>query len=944
MKSKFFNQKFIMKLCMMFLIMQPILDIYIFFEPAVVEFFHFSPSTIIRILFMGVIALLLFFTMKWEKKHLWMIVYFLLVGIYVVFHHWNATKFHSQIDGDFSYSIVSELFYIIRMILPLAMIFIAKQWKMGDQKLQTLMRWLIVLVSGSIFVSNLLLISKGSYTNKVIDINILMWFLPHKNPYSYLEVASKGFFMYANQIAALELLLTPIWYYVVMKRPNKMNIVLTVVHICAMFMIGTKVANLGIVLLTGLTLVVYHFFVWAKKELEWNKKIFLWLSVFLVLCIFIYPYSPSVDRTATDGVRKERHHKVGICEKLEYTLPQTKYKISMKKYKTASKKEKCPTIEILEQQKIQIVKENLSLLQTENEKKAYLISFIKKEYPNYGFVSTFIEDAYPYEQDPYFWLEQMEQPLMVRTNFRYLEKSMLEHVKQYNQRKLDDVLGITYVRMSNIFNLERDFVSHYYTLGFVGLILFLSPYILIVLYAIGQMLLHPKKCITFYHTMLLMAFGITLFAAFYSGNVMDGLVVTLLLGFMMGQLLKSISEKNKTVEEKKKVSIIMPTYNDCTTITETLDSVLEQTYQNWELCIIDDGSSDDTKKVIETYRKEHDLEDKISYTYQENQDQLRAIIHGTELITGDYVFVLHSDDLFANPDVLKNSVMYMEEHPMLDAIIADLIIINEHSKVTGRQTVLDYHKNQKNPVIQLLWLGRNLFVDVGFYKRESYVHQIKENYLIWNTPFWLTTKEKVEMLDIEKVDFEFLKYRVHGGNYIHNEVGKLNVLNGELRTVTRLMHFYEIPNYEKQYIMFRVMMKLGLFHFYKPRYLEKPTEQKAEVLDFVIRKRFPDGYDENPFLKGVVRFYQKKKKRSISFSECFHGEHIYQGNEMRMFHKQLLEGTLPSGYQMFMKEMEQGFDEIIVTNDQDYENAMNLIQFFCLYPDVRIMKKESRRK
>lgn len=53
----------------------------------------------------------------------------------------------------------------------------------------------------------------------------------------------------------------------------------------------------------------------------------------------------------------------------------------------------------------------------------------------------------------------------------------------------------------------------------------------------------------------------------------------------------------------KKVSILMPSYNDALYIERTMDSVLKQKYENWELLICDDGSNDNTKEVVENYIK-----------------------------------------------------------------------------------------------------------------------------------------------------------------------------------------------------------------------------------------------------------------------------------------------------------------------------------------------------
>ena len=94
-----------------------------------------------------------------------------------------------------------------------------------------------------------------------------------------------------------------------------------------------------------------------------------------------------------------------------------------------------------------------------------------------------------------------------------------------------------------------------------------------------------------------------------------------------------------------KISILMPTYNDADTIKETLDSVFQQTYKDWEIIIVDDGSTDNTKKVIEQYKKNNDKDNRIIYVKQKNADQLNAILNGINYITGDYISILHSDDL-----------------------------------------------------------------------------------------------------------------------------------------------------------------------------------------------------------------------------------------------------------------------------------------------------------
>lgn len=87
---------------------------------------------------------------------------------------------------------------------------------------------------------------------------------------------------------------------------------------------------------------------------------------------------------------------------------------------------------------------------------------------------------------------------------------------------------------------------------------------------------------------------------------------------------------------KPKVTIITPTYNDDQSIIETMTCIQEQSYKNIEHIIVDDGSTDNTKLVIEEYIKSLDkTKDAIpvKYIYQTNKDQLNAIITGLEYAT-----------------------------------------------------------------------------------------------------------------------------------------------------------------------------------------------------------------------------------------------------------------------------------------------------------------------
>ena len=107
---------------------------------------------------------------------------------------------------------------------------------------------------------------------------------------------------------------------------------------------------------------------------------------------------------------------------------------------------------------------------------------------------------------------------------------------------------------------------------------------------------------------------------------------------------------------EKLVSIITPTYNCGKFIARTIDSVLAQTYQNWEMIIVDDCSQDDTREIIEKYMKE---EPRIQYHLLDvNSGTAVARTVAMELAKGKYMAFLDSDDIWL-PRKLEKQIKWM---------------------------------------------------------------------------------------------------------------------------------------------------------------------------------------------------------------------------------------------------------------------------------------------
>ncbi|NLT72664.1 MAG: glycosyltransferase, partial [Chloroflexi bacterium] len=118
------------------------------------------------------------------------------------------------------------------------------------------------------------------------------------------------------------------------------------------------------------------------------------------------------------------------------------------------------------------------------------------------------------------------------------------------------------------------------------------------------------------------------------------------------------------------VSVIIPTYNRCSYVQQAIDSVLAQTHTDYEIIVIDDGSTDGTGEALrERYG------DRITYEWQENQGESVARNRGIALAQGEYIAFLDSDDLWL-PEKLEKQVAYLEEHPDAGAVFAEAWIID----------------------------------------------------------------------------------------------------------------------------------------------------------------------------------------------------------------------------------------------------------------------------
>ena len=133
-----------------------------------------------------------------------------------------------------------------------------------------------------------------------------------------------------------------------------------------------------------------------------------------------------------------------------------------------------------------------------------------------------------------------------------------------------------------------------------------------------------------------------------------------------------------------KVSIIMPAYNSEKYVSQAIESVINQTFSEWELIIVDDGSTDQTGKIIDEFSKK---DSRIKVFHQSNKGVSSARNYALERVTGDYVTFLDSDDVY-HPERLKLMLGVLIKDPDCDAAFADYKECRGSTKVDDNDDVI----------------------------------------------------------------------------------------------------------------------------------------------------------------------------------------------------------------------------------------------------------------
>jgi len=166
-----------------------------------------------------------------------------------------------------------------------------------------------------------------------------------------------------------------------------------------------------------------------------------------------------------------------------------------------------------------------------------------------------------------------------------------------------------------------------------------------------------------------------------------------------------------------KISIVTVCFNSSKTLATTIDSVIAQTFKDFEYIIVDGGSKDDTVDIIKKYQ--NSLNNKIKWVSEPDYGLYDAMNKGIKMASGEVIALLNSDDLFCDEQALEKVVDAFTHNPKLDSVYADLYYVsqNDTNKIvrkwtTGKQRLF---KNGWHPAHPTLYLKKRIYEKYGFF-------------------------------------------------------------------------------------------------------------------------------------------------------------------------------------------------------------------------------------
>jgi glycosyltransferase involved in cell wall biosynthesis len=249
------------------------------------------------------------------------------------------------------------------------------------------------------------------------------------------------------------------------------------------------------------------------------------------------------------------------------------------------------------------------------------------------------------------------------------------------------------------------------------------------------------------------------------------------------------------------VSIVIPAYNSANYLPQALDSVLNQTFRDYEIIVVDDGSTDETEQVLAPYRG------LIRYIRKENGGPASARNAGIRQASGEYIAFLDADDIWL-PDKLQSQIDFISKNPDLHVLFTDCAIFDQHGFVTSsikenhnisaRITFQDLLTKHFVPMSSII-VKRACLDEIGLFD-ESLTGA--EDYNLY-----LRLAQKFQFGYLDKV----LVYHRKHENSLSEDLEQMR--RDELTNLDKIANLFPDAKIDKRKLVAQIYLRFGRYHF-----------------------------------------------------------------------------------------------------------------------------------
>lgn len=470
-----------------------------------------------------------------KRKFLKYIPYVAVLGLYMLIHIYNTYQFNNSIYPAQTPSFLVETYYIGRtFMVPFFVLFSVYYSGMKKEQLIKILEILLFVVVFVMVSTNLFGIALRNYTegNVISEVNLFDWFtFENTSKYSYYKITTKGWFLSGNQMSAVLFMTFLITTYRAYNKRDMFHYILMTLQMMAMFMLGTKVANGGSILLLAGFFVMWCVFALLKHQ---KKSIFVIVAITLIFTLLI-PFSP-VGYMYRYRIGNDRAESLGDGSLIDNAM-------SIDMDNTLDWDDKIYYLNLMMDSKTLYKLDSESL---DEEEKEFVRTYMTKYYEYYG-ISPYIIENYDDLEHSEFWVRYLQKT--PNNDYRVLKTMILEDIYEKNDNILDKYFGMGYTL--NYIYTEADYSYQMYLYGIMGLLLFVGPYFYLLFVVVWKGLRNFKKLFNLECAVYFLAPLSGLCVAKMSGHVLERsfplMMVSITIAIVLLHVRETLSEKKEIV-------------------------------------------------------------------------------------------------------------------------------------------------------------------------------------------------------------------------------------------------------------------------------------------------------------------------------------------------------------------------------------------------------------